>query len=236
MTLDPAEWTALLLSLRVAAVSVALMLVPGVACAWVLARTRFRGQAILDTAIHLPLVLPPVVVGYLLLAGLGRSSWFGGWLHATFGVDIAFTTKAAAIAAAVMGFPLLVRSTRLAMELVDERLEDAARTLGASPWRVFRTITLPLAIPGVVTGVVLAFARSLGEFGATIVFAGNIEGRTRTVSTAIYTALQTPGGDAAAWRLVLVSVMVSFAALLVSESLARAARRRLGVARAGGAS
>ncbi len=228
--MTPEEWSALLLSLRVALWSMAIMLVPGIACAALLARKKFPGKVILDAAIHLPLVLPPVVVGYVLLLSLGRHGWLGGWLYNSLGVEVAFTWKAAAIASAVMGFPLLVRAVRLAMELVDPRLEQAARTLGASPWRVFATITLPLALPGVLTGMVLAFARSLGEFGATITFAGNIEGATRTLPTAIYTYTQVPGGDGPAMRLMVISIALSFAALIASELCSRWLTRRIGAA------
>ncbi|MCC6660685.1 MAG: molybdate ABC transporter permease subunit [Phycisphaerales bacterium] len=231
------EWSALCLSLRVALWSVTIMIVPGVGCAWLLARKRFYGRVLLDALIHLPLVLPPVVVGYLLLLSLGRRGWIGGWLHNAMGIDIAFTWMAAALAAAVMGFPLLVRSVRLGIELVDTRIEQAARTLGAGPFRVFVTVTLPLSLPGLLTGLVLAFARSLGEFGATITFAGNIEGVTRTLPTAIYTYSQVPGGDAPAMRLVLISIIVSFAALICSELMARHIRRQIGApgAEGGGA-
>ena len=206
------------------------MLLPGIGVAWLLARKQFYGKVLLDALIHLPLVLPPVVVGYLLLMCFGRRGWIGGWLHENFGIDIAFTWKAAAIAAAVMGFPLLVRAVRLAIELVDVRIEQAARTLGASPWRVFFTITLPLSLPGVLAGAVLAFARSLGEFGATITFAGNIEGVTRTLPVAVFTYTQVPGGDGPAMRLVLISVALSLIALVGSELLARRIGRRMGAA------
>lgn len=226
--LTPEEWSALWLSLRVAVWSVAIMIVPGVAFAWLLARKRFRGKVLLDALIHLPLVLPPVVVGYLLLLALGRRGWIGGWLHEALGIDIAFTWKAAALAAAVMGFPLLVRSMRLAIELVDVRIEQAARTLGAGPLGVFLTITLPLSLPGLLTGVILAFARSLGEFGATITFAGNIEGVTRTLPVAIFSYTQIPGGDGPAMRLVLISIAVSLAALVCSELIAQRIRRQIG--------
>jgi molybdate transport system permease protein len=224
------EWSALWLSLRVSLWSVAIMLLPGVGLAWLLARRRFPGKIILDALVHLPLVLPPVVVGYVLLALLGRRGIIGAWLHESLGIDLAFTWKAAAIAAAVMGFPLLVRSARLAMELVDVRIEQAARTLGASPLRVFLTITLPLSLPGLLTGVILAFARSLGEFGATITFAGNIEGATRTLPVAIFTYTQVPGGDAPALRLVLISFALSLVALVGSELIARRMRWRIGLA------
>lgn len=220
MWLSPDEWSALLLSLEVAACGVGLSIPPGIACAWLLARTRFVGRPILDALVHLPLVLPPVAVGYLLLLLLGRRGMLGGWLHSA-GFDIAFTWKAAAIAAGVMGFPLLVRSARLAIEMTDVKIEDAARTLGAGRWRVLLTITLPLAAPGVLAGIVLAFARSLGEFGATITFAGNIAGQTRTLPAAMYTFMQTPGGDPAAIRLVCISLALSVAALIASELLTR---------------
>ncbi|MEM7228986.1 MAG: molybdate ABC transporter permease subunit [Planctomycetota bacterium] len=231
MMLTPDEWAALWLSLRVSGMATILMLVPGVACAWVLARRSFPGRVVLDAIVHLPLVLPPVVVGYLLLLTFGRRGWIGGWLHDALGVDIAFTWRAAALASAIMGFPLLVRTSRLAIELVDPRIEQAARTLGAGPWRTLMTVTVPLAMPGIIAGLALAFARSLGEFGATITFAGNIEGSTRTIPVAIYTSTQTPGGEFAALRLVILSVAFSFLALVCSELLARRYHRRLGRAR-----
>jgi len=213
------EWAAVLLSLRVAAVCVAVSLLPGIATAWLLARRRFLGKSLVDAVVHLPLVLPPVVVGYLLLVALGRR-----------GLDlgVAFTWWGAVIASAVMGFPLLVRAVRLSIELVDRRIEEAAATLGASPRRVFCTVTLPLALPGVVAGGLLSFARSLGEFGATIMIAGNIPGSTRTLPTAIYTHTQTPGGDAAAMRLVVVAIVIALLTMVVSQGLARRAQRRSG--------
>lgn len=228
--LEPEEWTALWLSLRVSITGLAIMLVPGIACGWLLARRNFIGKSLFDALVHLPLVLPPVVVGYLLLVLLGRRGWIGRWLHDDLGIDFAFTWKAAMLAAAVMGFPLLVRSVRLAIELVDVKLEQAARTLGASPWRVFMSMTLPLAMPGVLAGCVLAFARSLGEFGATITFAGNIAGETRTLPVAIFTSMQQVGGDAAALRMVIVSIVLSIAALIASEIFARRMRSRMGSA------
>src|SRR5262245_28621792 len=164
LRLTPQEWSALLLSLRVALLSVAVMIIPGIAFGWLLARKRFWGKSIVDALVHLPLVMPPVAMGYLLLVLLGRRGVIGSWLQSTLGIEVAFTWKAAVIAAATMGFPLLVRAVRLAIELVDSKLEQAARTLGAGPWRTFATITLPLALPGVLTGTILAFARSLGEF------------------------------------------------------------------------
>ena len=228
MMLTTEEWSAVLLSLKVAGVAVLAMLLPGIACGWLLARRRFPGRSLLDALIHLPLVLPPVVVGYLLLRSVGRRGWLGGWLYEHFGLDLAFTWKAAAIASTVMGFPLLVRAVRLAIEATDPRLEAAAATLGAGPLRIFCTVTLPLALPGLLAGAVLAFARSLGEFGATIMVAGNIEGVTRTIPLAIFSEVQTPGGDASAMRLVVIAVIVSFVALLVSELLSRRLVRRSG--------
>jgi molybdate transport system permease protein len=229
--LTSGEWQALWLSLRVALLCVVLSLLPGVALGWVLARLRFPGKALLDALLHLPLVLPPVVVGYVLLVVLGRYGWLGSWLHDALGLRIAFTWWAAVLASAIVGFPLLVRSVRLGIELVDTRVEDAARTLGASRWRVFRTVTLLLAMPGVLTGAVLAFARSLGEFGATITFAGNIPGQTRTIPLAIYTAVQSPDGTGSALRLVIISIVLSLAALIISEMLTTRIARRLGGAR-----
>lgn len=228
--LTSGEWAIVWLSLRVSIAAVAIMLIPGIACGWLLARKRFPGKVVIDSLVHLPLVLPPVVVGYLLLCLLGRQGWVGGLLHDTLGIDIAFTWKAAALAAGVMGFPLLVRAVRLAVEMVDTRIEAAARTLGASPMRVFMTITLPLSAPGILAGMVMAFARSLGEFGATITFAGNIEGISRTLPVAIYTETQTPGGDAGAMRLVIIAVVIALAAMVISELLARRLARRIGAA------
>lgn len=218
-----AELEVLGLSLRVALVGVGVALVPGIACAWVLARGRFGGRWALDALVHLPLVVPPVVVGYALLMTLGRGSVVGGFLYERMGIDVAFTWKAAAIASGVVGFPLLVRPIRLAMELVDREQEDSARALGASRWRVFMSITLPLSSRGVLAGLVMALARSMGEFGATIAFAGNIPGQSRTLPLAIYTLMQTPGGEGAVLRLVGLSIGVSVAALVGSEVLVRRA-------------
>jgi len=226
--ISPAELSALRLSVSVALWALGLSLVPGVLFGWLLARRDFRGKSLVDAVLHLPLVVPPVVTGYVLLRLLGTRGLLGRWLADTFDVHIAFTWRAAVIAAAVMGFPLLVRAVRLGVELVDRRLEQAAATLGAAPWRVLATVTLPLAMPGILTGAVLAFARSLGEFGATITFAGNLPGETRTLPLAVYGFLQQPGGDAAAMRLVVISVALSLAALLVSETLARRVSYRLG--------
>lgn len=218
------EYNAIILSVQVSLVAVLLMIVPGIAIGWLLARRRFPGRLLVDAIVHLPLVLPPVVVGYLLLVALGRKGLIGRFLHDWFGLELAFTWKAAAIAAAVMSFPLLVRPVRLAMELADVRLEHAARTLGAGRWRTWRTVTLPLAVPGVITGVVLAFARSLGEFGATIMFAGNTP-QTRTLPLAVFTHAQTTGGEAPAMRLVIVAALLALSALIVSELCARRIRR-----------
>lgn len=224
--LGPEEWTALALSLRVAAVATLLLAVPGIALGWLLARRRFPGRAALEAAIHLPLVLPPVVTGYLLLLALGRASPLGRLL-AELGLAVPFTWLGAVAAAAVVALPLLVRSVRLAIELGDRRLEEASLTLGAGPLRTFGAVTLPLAAPGVVAGLVLAFARAFGEFGATITLAGSIPGATRTLPLAIHAALQTPGGDAVAWRLTVVAVAVAVVAMAVAELAARRMARRL---------
>jgi molybdate transport system permease protein len=224
--LSPDEWTAILLSLRIAIVATLVALPFGVALAWLLARKNFWGKALLDGVIHLPLVLPPVVTGYLLLISFGRRGPIGAFLADQFGIVFSFRWTGAALACGIMGFPLLVRPIRLAIEAIDRRLEDAAATLGASRLGVFRTVTLPLALPGVIAGFVLCFAKALGEFGATITFVSNIPGETQTISAAIYTFTQVPGGDAAAGRLVLVAIVISLAALVVSEWLARRAGMR----------
>ncbi|TMJ03743.1 MAG: molybdate ABC transporter permease subunit [Alphaproteobacteria bacterium] len=226
-SLTPDEWTAVLLSLRIAVVATAVALPFGIAIAWVLARKDFWGKALLDGLVHLPLVLPPVVTGYLLLIAFGRRGVIGSFLADAFGIVLSFRWTGAALACGVMGFPLLVRAIRLSIEAVDTRLEDASRTLGASPFRVFLTVTLPLALPGIIAGMVLCFAKALGEFGATITFVSNIPGETQTLSTAIYTYLQVPGGDASAARLVVVAIVISLIALISSEWLARRAGTRL---------
>ena len=225
--LTPDEGSAIALSLRVAAVATLASLVPGLAIAWVLARKRFPGRALLDGLVHLPLILPPVVTGYLLLLAFGRRGTFGSML-AEFGIVLSFRWTGAALACAVMGFPLMVRAMRLSLEAVDRRVEQAAATLGASPFAVFLTVTLPLALPGVLAGTVLAFAKAMGEFGATITFVSNIPGETQTLPSAIYTLTQVPGGEAGALRLTLISVAISMGALLISELLARRLGRRLG--------
>ncbi len=225
--LTPQEWSAIGLSLRVAGVAAAASLPFGIAVALLLARGRFAGRALLDALVHLPLVMPPVVTGYLLLLAFGRKGPVGALLERTFGVVLAFRWTGAALAAAIMGFPLMVRAIRLSVDAIDRRLEAAAGTLGARRIGIFLSITLPLTLPGILAGTVLSFARALGEFGATITFVGNIPGVTQTVPTAIYTYTQVPGGEIAALRLTIIAVAIAFAALLASEWLARRARQRL---------
>jgi molybdate transport system permease protein len=217
------EWEVLRLSLKVAFWSVVVSLPLAAAAAYVLARTHFPGKTLFDAFVHLPLVLPPVVIGYFLLLLLGRRGPIGALLDEYFGIVFAFRWTGAAVACAVMGFPLMVRAIRLSLEAVDEKLEGAATTLGAGRARVLATITLPLAFPGVITGTLLSFARSLGEFGATITFVSNIPGETRTLPLAIYTYTQVPDGDPYAMRLSLIAIGVSLVALLASEILARRA-------------
>ncbi|HEB60255.1 MAG TPA: molybdate ABC transporter permease subunit [Phycisphaeraceae bacterium] len=221
------EWRVLWLSLRVACWCAALSLVPGTLIGYLLARRNFRGKTLVDAFFHLPLVLPPVATGYVLLMVLGRGSWLGGLLEEHLGIRVAFTSWAAVIASAVIGFPLLVRSVRLSVQLIDRRLEEAATTLGAGPLSVFFTVTLPLALPGILTGLVLTFARSLGEFGATITFAGNTPA-TRTLPLAVFTEMQGAQGESSAARLVIISVILALTALVVSEMLSRRAAVRLG--------
>ncbi len=225
LDLSPDEWIAIRLSLRIALVATAVALPFGLAIAWLLARKDFWGKALLDGIVHLPLVLPPVVTGYLLLITFGRKGAVGGLL-ADIGIVFSFRWTGAALACGVMGFPLLVRAIRLSFEVIDRRLEDAAATLGASRFWVFLTVTLPLALPGVIAGMVLCFAKALGEFGATITFVSNIPGETQTLSAAIYTYTQIPNADAAALRLVIVAIVISLAALVVSEWFARRAGLR----------
>lgn len=227
LELTNAEWIALSLSLKVALTGVVVSLPFGFFIAWVLARTRFPGKIILDGLIHLPLVVPPVATGYLLLVVLGVNGPVGAWLNEQFGLRLVFTWQGAAIVAAVMGFPLLVRALRLSIEAIDNGLIQAARTLGASPARVFVTIILPLVSPGLIAGALLAFSRALGEFGATIAFVGNIPGETQTLPLALYSALQSPGGEAMGYRLVAISIALAVTTLAASELLGRAVRRRL---------
>lgn len=223
------EWGIVLLSLQVGGVAVLVTLPVAFALAWLLARARFPGKLLLDGLIHLPLVVPPVVTGWLLLLAFAPAGPVGSWLQSWFGVSVMFRWTGAAIAAAVMALPLMVRAMRLSIEAVDRRLEGTARTLGASPWRVFATITLPLAVPGLIAGAVLGFARALGEFGATITFVSNVPGETETLPLAIYAALQMPGGEGMVLRLAAISVALSLAALLASELIARRAGRGLHV-------
>ena len=225
-SLTPDEWTAVWLSLRIATVATVCALPFGIAIAWLLARKDFWGKAFLDGLVHLPLVLPPVVTGYLLLIWFGRRGVIGSFLADWFGIVFSFRWTGAALASGVMGFPLLVRAIRLSIEAVDVKLEAAASTLGANRLLVFATVTLPLALPGIIAGMVLCFAKALGEFGATITFVSNIPGETQTISAAIYTLTQVPGGDAAAFRLVVVAIVISLAALIVSEWFARRAGMR----------
>ena len=228
LELTPDELTAIRLSLRIAFWATATSLPFGVAVALVLARGRFFGKGLLDGLVHLPLVLPPVVTGYLLLIAFGRQGPAGRLLDEWFGVVVAFRWTGAALACAIMGFPLMVRAIRLSIEAIDRRLEDAAATLGASRAWVFASVTLPLMLPGVIAGAILSFARSLGEFGATITFVSNIPGETQTLPSAIYTFTQVPGGEAGAMRLTLVAIVISFAALFAADWLARLVGRRLG--------
>ncbi|GAB2936295.1 molybdate ABC transporter permease subunit [Hafnia psychrotolerans] len=228
MILSEYEWQAVFLSLKVSGLSVVCSLPLGILMAWILVRCHFPGKSLLDSIIHLPLVLPPVVVGYLLLVVMGRRGVVGQWLYDWFGFSFSFSWHGAVLASAVVAFPLMVRAIRQSLEAVDSKLELAARTLGASPWRVFFTITLPLSVPGVIVGVVLAFARSLGEFGATITFVSNIPGETRTIPLAMYTLIETPGAESAAARLCVLAILLSLAALLISDWLAKRSRTRLG--------
>lgn len=224
----PEEIAAIRLSLWVASIGVAASIPLGLLAAYALARWRFPGKIILDALVHLPLVLPPVVTGYLLLVVMGRRGIVGSFLAEHFGIVFSFRWTGAALAAAVMGFPLLVRAIRLSFEATDRRLEDAARTLGANRFITFLTVTLPLALPGILAGVVLSFAKALGEFGATITFVSNIPGESRTLPAAIYTYTQVPGGDAGAMRLVVVAIILSLLALLLSEILSRRISKRFG--------
>jgi molybdate transport system permease protein len=225
--LSPEEWTAVGLSLKVALTAMAASVLPGIAVALLLERGRFWGRQALDVLVHLPLVLPPVVVGYGLLLGFGRRGPVGAFLAEHFGIVFSFRWTGAALACAIMGFPLLVRAIRLSIEMVDRKLEDAAGTLGAHPVWVFLVVTLPLILPGILAGMVLSFAKAMGEFGATITFVSNIPGETQTLPSAIYTFTQVPGGEGGALRLTLVSIAISVAALLASEGMARRVRRRL---------
>ncbi len=222
-----AEWAAILLSLRVALVATFAGLPFGLAIALILVRVRFPGRAVFDAIVHMPLVMPPVVVGYLLLLALGRRGPIGAFLEQTFGVVLAFRWTGAAVAGAIMGLPLMIRAMRLSLEAVDRRLEEAASTLGAGRLEVFLTVTAPLMLPGIIAGAVLMFARVLGEFGATITFVGNIPGLTQTLPSAIYENLQVPGGDGAALRLTAIAIAIAFLALIGSEAIARRTTARV---------
>lgn len=226
-TLSPEEWTAIRLSLWVSSIAMLASLPFGILVAVALARGRFWGKSLLNGIVHLPLILPPVVTGFLLLVLFGRRGAIGQFLDSWFGIVFSFRWTGAALACAVMAFPLMVRSIRLSIEAVDRKLEEAAGTLGASPFWVFLTVTLPLTLPGIIAGMILAFAKAMGEFGATITFVSNIPGETQTLSAAIYTFTQVPGGDAGALRLTIVSVVISILALLVSEFLARIVGKRV---------
>jgi len=230
LDLSPDEWTAVALSLRIAVVATVVSLPFGIAVAWFLARKDFWGKALLDGIVHLPLVLPPVVTGYLLLIVFGQRGLIGGFLANYLGIVFSFRWTGAALACGVMGFPLMVRAIRLSIEAVDRRLEEAAGTLGASRAWVFLTVTLPLTLPGIIAGLILCFAKAIGEFGATITFVSNIPGETQTLPSAIYTFTQVPGGDAGALRLTAISIAISIAALLASELLARRAHQHLELA------
>ncbi|OYU47097.1 MAG: molybdate ABC transporter permease subunit [Rhizobiales bacterium PAR1] len=228
--LQPEEWQAVRLSLKVASVATLASLPLGILTAWLLARGRFFGKTLLDGLVYLPLVLPPVVTGYVLLILFGRRGVIGAFLESHFGLVFSFRWTGAALACAVMGFPLMVRAIRLSIESIDARSEEAAATLGASPFWVFLTVTIPLALPGIIAGAVLCFAKALGEFGATITFVSNIPGETQTIPAAIYALTQVPGGDAGALRLSLVSIVIALGALIASEVLARRTMGRGGLA------
>jgi molybdate transport system permease protein len=228
VTLTVEESQALWLSAKVALWATGLCLPVGIAASWLLARRSFHGKVLLDALVQLPMVLPPVVPGYLLLLLFGTHGPLGAWLQARLGIVIAFTWKGAALASAVMAFPLMVQPVRLAFRMIDARLESVATTLGSPPWRAFATVTLPLALPGIITGTVLCFSRSLGEFGATMAFVGNIPGETRTLPLAIYSLMHVPDGEASALRLAGLSLALALAALLVSHAISRRAEHRLG--------
>jgi len=226
--LSPQEYSAMMLSIKVSLWSVTIILIPGIFTGWLLARRNFIGKSLLDGILHLPLVLPPVVTGYLLLLVLGKKGFIGEWLYQQFDISFAFSWRGAVIATALMSFPLMVRSIRLSISTIEVKLEQASRSLGASAINTFFTVTLPLAIPGIITGSILAFARSLGEFGATITFVGNIEGETRTLPLAIYTYIQVPDGSEPAQRLLIISIILALGALLFSGLIERRAAIWLG--------
>ncbi|MBZ9653444.1 molybdate ABC transporter permease subunit [Phyllobacterium lublinensis] len=223
------EWTAVHLTLRIASVAMLVSLPFGIGVGWLLARGKFWGKSVLNGLVHLPLILPPVVTGFILLLLFGRRGPIGAFLDEYLGIVLSFRWTGAALACGVMGFPLMVRSIRLSIEAVDRKLEDAAGTLGASPFWVFATVTLPLILPGIIAGMILSFAKAMGEFGATITFVSNIPGETQTLSAAIYTFTQVPGGDAGAFRLTIISVIISMIALMASEFMAYLVGRRVDI-------
>lgn len=222
------EYQALLLSLKVAFFAILWLIPMGIGIAWGLARKQFVGKSVVDSLVHLPLVLPPVVIGYLLLISMGRQGFIGQWLYQQFDIVFSFSWKGAVLACIVVALPLMVRSIRLSLESVDVKLEQAAATLGASPLRIFFTITLPLTIPGIITGTMLSFARSLGEFGATISFVSNIPGETQTIPLAMYNFIETPGSETEAMRLCIISIAIALSSLIASEWLSRVGAKRLG--------
>ena len=226
--ITPAELQAIELSIKVAAYCALIITIPAIAIAWVLARKDFVGKSLLDGLVHIPMILPPVVPGFLLLTFFGKQGWLGAMLHQYLGISLAFTWLGAVLASAIMAFPLMVRSVRLSFSQIDQGLEQAASTLGASPSKTFMSISLPLALPGLLTGFILAFSRSLGEFGATITFVGNIEGETRTLPLAIYSYTQMPGGELIAMRLVILCVLISLLALVASNLCERWMLKRVG--------
>lgn len=228
MYLSEYEYQALMLSLKVAGFATLWLIPIGIGLAWLLAKKQFFGKSIVESFVHLPLVLPPVVIGYLLLVMMGRQGIIGSWLNEVFGIVFSFSWKGAALACVVVALPLMVRSIRLSLETVDSKLEEAAATLGASPIRVFFTITLPLMLPGIITGTMLSFARSLGEFGATISFVSNIPGETQTIPLAMYTFIETPGAEMEAARLCAISIVIALGSLMLSEWLNKKSAQRLG--------
>lgn len=227
MLFTPEELDAIYLSVKISTVAVLASLPLGILCAWVLSRKQFIGKSFLDGLIHLPLVLPPVVIGYVLLVLMGRQGVIGQWLDTHFGFSFSFSWQGAALASGIVAFPLLVRSIRLSLDFVDRELEQAARTLGASPLRVFMTITLPLILPGIISGLLLAFARSLGEFGATITFVSNIPSETQTIPLSMFAFLETPGAEASVARLCAISVGIALSALFVAEFISRQLKRKI---------
>lgn len=229
MALTQEEWVAIWLSVRVATVATLCALPIAIGCAILLSRAQFRGKLLLDATLHLPLVLPPVVTGYMLLLAFGKTGPIGAFLHNTFGITFAFNWTGAALASGIMGFPLMLRAIRISFETVDRRLESAASTLGASPAWTFVLVTLPLALPGIIAGALLCFAKALGEFGATITFVSNIPGETQTIASAIYSSLEVPGAEAVTMRLTIVAIVIAFVAVIASELVARRALNRVSV-------